>query len=387
MPRWLSEGISVYEERQEDPSWGQVMTPEYRSVILSGKMPPVSHLSAAFLSPSSPMALQFAYFESSLVVEFIIERHGLEALKLVLADLGAGMPIDAALAQNVAPLNRLDKEFEKFARERAEQLAPKLTWEAQGEEAEEEARERPANADAIAALLEEQPADFKLLVAWGQALQREERWQESLEPAKRLRDDFPDYVGSGNGYILSARAYRELDDPNSEVEALESWAKRASDVPDVYDRLAELAAEAKDWEAVEKNARRLLAVNPLTPAPHRWLAKAAEMLGHADDAIAAQSALLEFDTADPVDAHFRLALLLRDRGDRDAARRHVLMALEDAPRFLQAHRLLLELTGETEKDDNEAGAEADGSAEAEADGDAKADADQGSTAASPAEAR
>ena len=34
MPRWLSEGISVYEERQADPTWGQSMTPQYREIIL-----------------------------------------------------------------------------------------------------------------------------------------------------------------------------------------------------------------------------------------------------------------------------------------------------------------------------------------------------------------
>ena len=28
MPRWLSEGISVYEERQADKTWGQTMTPQ-----------------------------------------------------------------------------------------------------------------------------------------------------------------------------------------------------------------------------------------------------------------------------------------------------------------------------------------------------------------------
>lgn len=378
MPRWLSEGISVYEERQEDPSWGQVMTPEYRGLIAGGKMPPVSKLSAAFLSPESPMALQFAYFESSLVVDFIIERHGLDALKKTLDDLGAGMAIDAALARNVAPLNRLDQEFDEFARDRAEKLAPKLTWDDAEPEGSDEAdatgepddsngpgsrggrggrgrREASLDADAIAAMLQDHPDNFQLLVTWGAALQREKRWQESLEPAKRLRDEFPDYVGRGNGYVLTSRAYRELDDAKAEREALEAWAKRASDVPEVYDRLAELAAAEEDWDAVELNARRLLAVNPLTPAPHRWLAKSAEKLGRPDEAIEAQQALLEFDTADPVDAHYQLALLLRERGDRDAARRHVLMALEDAPRFLQAHRLLLELTSDAKKEENGTG--------------------------------
>ena len=29
MPRWLSEGISVYEEEQENPTWGDALNPRY----------------------------------------------------------------------------------------------------------------------------------------------------------------------------------------------------------------------------------------------------------------------------------------------------------------------------------------------------------------------
>jgi tetratricopeptide (TPR) repeat protein len=336
MPRWLSEGISVYEERQENLAWGQSMTPEYREMILGGKLTPVSGLSGAFLSPESPMALQFAYFESSLVVEYIIQQHGLPALKQVLADLGAGVTINDALARHVAPLNRLDADFEKFAKQQADQLAPRLTW--------DEFELEDADADAIAAKLKDNPESFSGLVQLTVALQREERWEESIEPAKLLRERFPNYVGSGNPYSLLARAYRNLENADSEQEALEAWADRSADAIDAYSRLAALAEEANDWDAVERNALRVIAVNPLTAAPHRLLARAAEKLKRPDEAISAYRALLEFDTTDPVDAHYRLAKLLQDRGDEVAARRQVLMSLEDAPRFLDAHRLLIELT-------------------------------------------
>ena len=116
MPRWLSEGISVYEERQADSRWGQAMNPQYQEMILGGQLTPVSQLSAAFLQPSSPLHLDFAYFESSLVVEYIIARHGLEVLKRILADLGSGMAIPDALARNVGSPAKLDAEFETYAR-------------------------------------------------------------------------------------------------------------------------------------------------------------------------------------------------------------------------------------------------------------------------------
>ena len=57
MPRWLSEGISVYEERQADDRWGERMTPQYRALILGGQMKPVGELSDAFLSAAESAAL------------------------------------------------------------------------------------------------------------------------------------------------------------------------------------------------------------------------------------------------------------------------------------------------------------------------------------------
>ncbi len=49
MPRWLSEGISVYEERQRDPSWGQSMTPIYREMMLD-ESPALSNYYVNFFS-------------------------------------------------------------------------------------------------------------------------------------------------------------------------------------------------------------------------------------------------------------------------------------------------------------------------------------------------
>ena len=74
-------------------AWGQSMNPRYREMVLGDDLTPVSRLSEAFLRPPSPVHLQFAYYESSLVVEYLVEQHGLETLKRILVDLGTGMPI------------------------------------------------------------------------------------------------------------------------------------------------------------------------------------------------------------------------------------------------------------------------------------------------------
>jgi tetratricopeptide (TPR) repeat protein len=336
MPRWLSEGISVYEERQANPAWGQTMNEQYREFILGGQMTPVSELSSAFMAPESPVHLQFAYYESSLVVEYLIEQFGIDKLRDLLDDLGAGRDINEALVLHTAPLNRLDADFTNYARKRAEKLAIRARF---------DDPELPEGADALALAkwLEQHPNNVPALKKTAIDQVRQDKFQDAVNTAKHLREIYPSDVSADSSYALLAKAYRGLKDVDAEQEALEQIASRTDDATDAYARLAELAESKEDWAGVAKNAERILAVNPLVPAPHRLLARAAEKLGRRDDAIRANEALLKFDTTDIAETHFRLATLLSDTKDRDAARRHAIMALEEAPRFLDAHKLLLKL--------------------------------------------
>jgi cytochrome c-type biogenesis protein CcmH/NrfG len=93
---------------------------------------------------------------------------------------------------------------------------------------------------------------------------------------------------------------------------------------------------------VTKNARRFLAVNPLVAPPYQALGRAGAEQNDLPVAIGAYRTLLLLDPADPVDAHFKLAQWLHRTGDAEA-KRQVLEALEDAPRYRAALDLLMEI--------------------------------------------
>jgi tetratricopeptide (TPR) repeat protein len=333
MPRWLSEGISVFEEIQENPTWGQAMTPRYREMILGKDFVPVGQLSAAFLAPKTDEHLQFAYFESYLVVEFLAKRFGLESLKKILYDLGDGTEINEAITKNTASLDQIENEFEAFARERAEKLAPELDF------------ERPkggglgARPDLDQAI-EEQSNNFYTLTRQAKRFLAEKQWKEAKAPLEKLIQGYPDYTGADNAYRLLAMAHRGLGETNQEFEVLAKLAALDSDDLDTYLRVMELASASGNWTVTAENAERFLAVNPLLPPPYRYLGRASEVLGKKQQAMDAYARLLLLDPPDPADAHFRLARLLHEE-KKPGAKRHVLQALEEAPRFREAHQLLL----------------------------------------------
>ena len=175
-------------------------------------------------------------------------------------------------------------------------------------------------------------------------------WQEAKEPLEKLLTLYPENVEGGNAYLLLGRVHRELGETGAERSVLERLAALDSDAVEANLRLMELHEASEDWEGVAAGAERVLAANPLIRAPYRSLARAAEVLDDPTRAIRSYRAILRMDPVDPAEAHFRLARLLDREGDLKAARRQVLKALEEAPRFRDAHRLLLEVVERGERE-------------------------------------
>jgi len=358
MPRWLSEGISVYEERQANPVWGQAMNPDYRQMVFKGQLTPVSQLSGAFLTPKSLLHLQFAYYESELVVEYLVQKFGLDSLKHILRDLGNGQEINHAIEANTAPMKQIEKEFTAFARQRAEELGPGLDWTKPDEDGDEldpvlagksaPTVRRRYHLSPDGAQVEAEPVDdqnstnYWVLTEQAKGLLSQKKWDEAKVPIERLTRLYPHPAGGDNPNFLLAAVFRGLGETNLERHALAKVAAADADSIEAYLRLMQLDSDAKDWSGVAENAERYLAVNPLVRPPYVYLADASDALNQAPPAIRAYQAMLLLDPPDPADVHFRLARLLRQTGDV-SAKRHVLQALEEAPRYRDAHRLLLEI--------------------------------------------
>ena len=334
MPRWLSEGISVFEERQQRANWGEHMSPRYRALILGTELTPVSKLSGAFLRPKSGAHLQFAYYESSLVVEWLIKKWGVEKMRALLADLARGVAINDALAARFAPIEKLDAEFAAHARSLANATGPKLDW----------TKPEPAALASEAKLQEwiaKHPDNFAALMEQTKQMLAGQRWLDAKISLLRIIALYPDQHDSGGAYAMLALAHRKLGETAEEEAMLNKVAELCSDAPEAYERLMEIAAARKDWPKVLANAAHFTAVNPLAPAPYRSIAEAREATGDKPGAIRAYRTMLSLNPPDQPEIHFRLARILHSTGDA-AAKREVLLALEEAPRFREAHALLLE---------------------------------------------
>lgn len=338
MPRWLSEGISVYEEKQRQPNWGQRMTPEYRRMILEdGELTPVRHMSQAFFQAKSPRHVLFAYYQSMLVVEYLVETYGLDALRKILADLAQGVLVNEAIARHTEEMNQFEDAFQRYARRLAESYGPEVDW-----TKPEAAEMNPRSLLSVGAYLKQHPQNFEARRILTALLVDQQNWDAAIESAEALIELLPDFVGDRNGYTLKALALRGKGDAAGEAAALDQLAARSAEAFQTYQRLVEIGFASGDWDRVLANAPRGLAINPFTERIHYCLGCAHEAKADTDQAVRAFETALRLNSPNPSELRYRLARLLRGQ-DPAQAKRHLLDALADSPRYREAHRLLLEL--------------------------------------------
>ncbi len=81
VPRWLTEGISTYEEKLGSPAWGREGELSFVAAYGLGEHMSVRELNAAFQDPEK---ISLAYYEASILTEHIVGKYGMGALRKLL---------------------------------------------------------------------------------------------------------------------------------------------------------------------------------------------------------------------------------------------------------------------------------------------------------------
>jgi tetratricopeptide (TPR) repeat protein len=314
VPRWFSEGISMYEEWEYDPSWGEQISPDFLDAMKEEKLLPVADLDRGFVRPRYPNQIAISYFQAGLVCKMIDEEYGFDKLTELLKGYAEGK----STADNIQQV--LDMPAEEFDKEFAEYLDGLL-----GEKVE-----------ALPQWREEMKRALEAFKA--------KKWDEVVEPAQRAIELYPDYVESGNPYTVLAEAQLERGNKAAAADLLQAYQQQGGKSPESIKQLAGLLEElGRRGEAMEA-LEGLLYIAPIDADLHErlgnWLLESEDL----EEAAREYQTLLALNPLNQADAHYNLARTYHKMKDRDRARRHLLLALEAAPNYRPAQRLLLELT-------------------------------------------
>src|SRR5688572_2318366 len=112
IPRWLTEGISVFEEKRARPEWGRESELEFAHTLERGGVLTLKNLNSGF---SDPKTIGLAYYQASLLVEHIVGRFGEAKLRDLVSSFATGIDTEEALKKALgADIDDVQKTFTAF---------------------------------------------------------------------------------------------------------------------------------------------------------------------------------------------------------------------------------------------------------------------------------
>lgn len=334
VPRWLSEGLSVYEERRAGRGWGMQAGVGFLLAWKENRLLPVSRLNEGFTSPTYPEQVIYSYYQASLVCEMIERQWGWPKVKALLEQYHRDRtPADAFQGALGVSQEDFDRRFTAYLNQR---FAAPLA-----------ALARPAtpaseSVELAVVLATRSPNDLLAQLHAGRLLVAGGRLDEAIPFLDRAKALFPDYGGPDSPYLLLSRVYRDRDPRRAEQE-LTRYGELAETDVDANIELARLRVALGDSTGAATALERAIWIHPYDPAVHSRLAEL--LVARRDFAGAARerAAIVALDPVDRSEALYQLALVQFRGKDLTGARRNVLAALELAPAFEQAQLLLLEI--------------------------------------------
>lgn len=313
VPRWFSEGISVYEEWSTGPIKG-ISIPGYAyAAFRDGKALPVAELDRGFIRPEFPQQVMISYMQAGLICEFIERTYGAVRFNELLAQFKRGVATESAI-QAVFKLSpgEFDARFNAFMQSEFKTL-------------------------------------FEKFDAWKQvrstvaAAYKRSEWPAVIEAAQESLRILPNDVEDGSPYVALARAYNATGKPEQAQSTLATFFTRGGHDPEA---LRWLATRLRTQKKFAEAAQVLGAINYVTPfnyEVHGELGDTLLALQRPDEALTEFQAALKLNPPDKATAYYRLAQAMHALQRSADARRNVLLALEVAPDFRPAQQLLLEL--------------------------------------------
>jgi len=339
IPRWLTEGISVFEEKRGRPEWARPQEVEYATLLNRGETIKLRDLNAAF---TNPRLISTAYFEASMLVEHLDELYGDAGINKLVRIYAQGLDTDAALKAALdTDFDKLQVGFNQFNDRTFGSLRRAL---APGPK-EDELQAMPLMA--LRGYAAENPGSYTAQMALAKAA-RKDQPDEAAEAYERAAALVPVARGADSPHAQLAAIALEKKDQNKAIAELQALVAVDFDNIQAARQLAALLGQAGvagvNVEAKRRTVyERIVAIDPFDADAHVALGRLAIERNEPDTAAREFRAVIALGPVDRAAAYTDLAESYLKAGKKAEAKKETLAALEIAPSYERAQALLLQL--------------------------------------------
>ena len=357
MPRWLSEGISVYEEREGRPYWGRSQGLDLVRASEQDKLLHIAELNSGFSGAQNSADLGFAYFQAYLVVDFIADEYGFEKLLELVAQYALIKEEEERFNEVFdQSLEQLDAAFRGWVDRRVTEINVYVHTEDLPDEGEGHGHGVRENSSVILAELynnaslkrhmrariEANDRDFQAYLQLGIVLFKEESFFEAKQYLHQAYELLPSYTGYPSPALVLSQVYEKEGDRDAQLQQLELLLDNFQHDYTSAIALAEAALEKNNFERAEYYIDRAIQVDPYRADVHQLKASYAETIGDSQLAVTEYKVLLKLEVNDPAEAQTNLAQAYLNNGQALQAKENILRALETAPSYQRAQKILLQ---------------------------------------------
>ena len=317
VPRWFTEGLAVHEETQSSPEWGDPLTPDIVVALRDKKLLPVAELDRGFVRPQYPAQVIVSYYQAGRICDYIQSRWGADKLLEMVQSFAERLSTPRTISERLGMrTEEFDAAFQSWL---YADLPPAVAH-------FEEWRQRLAR---LAAQAEQQQLDAV------------------IKEGGAVIGLYPQYVYDGNAYELLAAAHAAKGDQSDAIHVLEQYARAGGRSPRILEDLARMQEHQGERAAAAATLERINYIDPgYDETLHRKLGQLWLAEKNYPGAIREFSAVLALRPLDRVSAEFDLAQAYFASGAREQALDAVLAALETAPGYRPAQKLLLQIKGQ-----------------------------------------
>jgi tetratricopeptide (TPR) repeat protein len=316
VPRWFTEGLAVHEETAASPDWGDRVTPEILAAIRDKKLLPVAEIDRGFVHPSYPAQVIVSYYQAGKICDYISQRWGEGKLLAMVHEFAKNRPtVDVIREELGMEPEAFDKEFlAMIDKETGKTVASFSDWTRQVREINQ--------------------------------LAKDGKTDEVIAKGRGIEGLYPDYVEAGNVYTYVADACLKKGDKACALDELGRYSKVGGRDPETVKKYAKLLEESGKLKESAAAFERLNYIFPLDAELHERLGGLLLQTNDAPGAVREFQALVALNPIDKAGSHYNLARALKATGQNDQAREEAVLALEAAPNYRPAQKLLLEVSGE-----------------------------------------
>jgi tetratricopeptide (TPR) repeat protein len=338
IPRWFSEGLSVYEERRARPGWGDDWNPLLVRSFIDGRWFKIADLDAGFQRPRSRQDLPIAYFQASQICEFIAERFGFDAILRMLALYRDKAQTPDVLRQ-VLKLSEseFDREFFAYVETKARPLHKALST-------QNNVVASLSKEDVLKALATDDT--FALRIRAAELFAADGDIAAATVHYRRAIELFPYVSGHGNPYESLSKLLEQKGDAAQAASVLEGLVKNDENNLEALKTVARIRSALGERQQALDALRASFFISPFDYKLHTQAGELSVDLKDYSQALTEFQVALALQPPNIAEANYNVATAFHALGRQPEAKRSVLRALEAAPRYEKAQELLLKITGQ-----------------------------------------